>query len=264
MVHVFKEWDKIEKFLKDKSYFVFLDFDGTLSPITKTPHLAFLPEKIKKNILRLKSLPYCKIAIISGRAVDDVKNKVRINGIIYAGNHGLEIRSSKMQFKKHVTDGYLKALGKIRGDLEDSLNGIKGVLIEDKGLSLSLHYRLVRKKEIAKLETVFHEKTIRYVVKGDIKIKPGKKVFEIRPSLDWDKGKVVLWLLARQKFIADKEKLFPIYIGDDVTDEDAFIVLKDKGMSIFVGKPKETRAEYYLRNTSEVADFLSRLSKIER
>ena len=153
-------------------------------------------------------------------------------------------------------------LGQIRKDLQQRLSSIRGAFVEDKGLSLSLHYRAVEKKQIPKIKTIFYETVILYLRRDKIKIKPGKMVLEVRPKTEWDKGKVVLWLLARQIFAAQKSKVFPIYIGDDLTDEDAFKALKNKGLTVFVGEPKESYAQYYLKNPKEVIDFLRRISEI--
>lgn len=112
------------------------------------------------------------------------------------------------------------------------------------------------KKQIPFLEDVFHEITTFYLARNKIRIKRGKMVLEIRPPVEWDKGKVVLWLLGRQKFVLQDKSFIPIYIGDDTTDEDAFDVLKDKGLTIFVGEPKVSSAQYYLKNTDEVKEFL--------
>ena len=144
------------------------------------------------------------------------------------------------------------------------LSAIKGIFIEDKGLSLSVHYRLADRIQIPRIKTILQEATILYALRDKIRIKSGKEVFEIRPWADWDKGKVVLWLLARWKFSLKGRDIVPIYIGDDKTDEDAFKVLKNKGLTIFVGSPnKDSFAQYYLKNTQEVKEFLKEILTIK-
>jgi len=110
---------------------------------------------------------------------------------------------------------------------------------------------------LAFFKAAFAQITAEYASGNKIKIHPGKKVFEIRPPLQWDKGKVALWLLARWKSaFADKEVL-TVYIGDDLTDEDAFRALAGKAITAVVGKRKDSAAAYYLNNVGEVARFLN-------
>lgn len=242
---------------------LFLDYDGTLTPIVKTPDRAAIPAGTKRILRELSELSQCRVAIISGRMLRSVKRMAGLRGIIYAGNHGLEIEGPKIKFLSPVSSSYRALLIKIRDELHKKLSGIKGVLIEDKGLTLSLHYRLVNKKDIPRVETIFHETVIVYLVGNKIKFKSGKMVLEIRPPVNWDKGKVVLWLLARRQF-KQGTNILPVYIGDDVTDEDAFKVLRNRGLTIFVGKPKESFAKYYLKNTRQVVQFLKNILRLKR
>lgn len=263
MEHLFFRLNKLKGSLKGKFIFLFLDYDGTLTPIVQSPDKAIIPVKTLDALKGLSKNPHCKVAIISGRALKDIKNKIGLERIIYAGNHGLEIDGPKLRFKAPLSMGYMAILKKIRCILKEKLSKIKGVIIEDKGLALSVHYRLVNIKDVQPVKTIFHETATHYVISNKIKIRPGKRVLEIGPSLEWDKGKVVLWLLTRLKFVLGKEPYFPIYIGDDATDEDAFRTLKNKGLTVFVGDPGNSHAKYYLRNTQEVAEFLKQILKIK-
>ena len=264
MIYFFKKWDKLKNKLKKKFLFIFLDFDGTLAPITKTPVKADLPEETRKMLKALSKQSSCKIAVISGRALEDIKNKFTgLSNIIYSGNHGLEIEGPKIKFSPVLSSQYKSALKTIKDALQNKLLSIPGILLEDKGFSLSLHYRLVDDKQVALVKTIFHETVIKYVGGGRVKVKAGKKVLEVRPALEWDKGKVVLWLLARQKFAKDGSKILPIYIGDDLTDEDAFRALRRIGIAVFVGRPiKSSHAQYYLKDTSEVTKLLKHILEI--
>lgn len=263
MNHLFFKWNKIKGMLKDRFVFLFLDYDGTLTPIVQNPDNAFMPQKTKEILRCLLKNPCLRVAIISGRALKDIKNKIGLEGIIYAGNHGLEIDGPKIKFKAIVSIRYKLMLKKIKGILKKKLSKIKGVIVEDKGLTLSVHYRLVDAKDVWLVKTIFHESIIHHIIGNKIKIRSGKKVLEVRPPLKWDKGKIVLWLLARLKFILGKEPCVPIYVGDDVTDEDAFRALKGKGLTVFVGYSEKTHAKYYLRNTQEVTEFLEQILKIK-
>jgi trehalose 6-phosphate phosphatase len=262
MKNLFRHWDNLQKELSGKYIMLFLDYDGTLTPIVDRPEKASIAKEVKDLLGKLSKSPRCKLAIISGRALKDIKNIIGLKEIIYSGNHGLEIEGPKIKFEPLVSPGYKMILEHIKNDLRQKISSIRGAFVEDKGLSLSLHYRLVDKKQIPQIKTIFHEITILYLVRNKIKIKAGKMVLEVRPPAEWDKGKVVLWLLTRQVFATQKGRILPIYIGDDATDEDAFKALKNRGLTVFVGEPKQSYAKYYLKNTKEVIDFLRRIPGI--
>lgn len=263
MKHLFFQLNRLKDSFKDRFIFLFLDYDGTLAPIVRNPNNSIMPQKAKMILRCLSKDPNMRIAIISGRALKDIRNKIGLEGIIYAGNHGLEIDGPKIKFNVPVSIRYKAALKKIKSALKKKLSRIKGAIVEDKGLTLSVHYRLVDVKDIWLVKTIFHEVLAHYIVSDRVKIRPGKKVLEIRPPLEWDKGKIVLWLLARLKFILGEKRCIPIYIGDDTTDEDAFKVLKNTGLTVFVGDSGRTHAKYYLRNTQEVTEFLEQILKIK-
>lgn len=263
MEYLFTDWKKLKNNLSKKFLFLLLDYDGTLSPIAGSPSLAILSKENKELLERLSKEPSCSLAIISGRSLEDIKNTVGLKGIIYVGNHGLEIEGPKIKFKSQVSPRLKSVIRNIAGDMQKRLSGVNGALIEDKGSTLSIHYRLVDEKDIPAFEKILSEVTGSYTLRDKIKVSPGKKVYEIKPPLKWDKGRVVLWLLARQQFISGEKEVFPIYIGDDLTDEDAFKVLKRKGLTIFIGKPGSSEANYYLKSTEEVARFLRLISALK-
>ena len=259
MKYLFTARNELGRVLGKKNIFLFLDYDGTLAPIADKPGKAFLPKETKKLLTSLVEVPNCKIAIISGRSLKDVKNKVGIKNIIYAGNHGLEVEGSKIKLKKQINQESLVILKSIKAELAKKLSEIQGVFVEDKGLTLSLHYRLADKKYIPEVKAIFHKIIISHLANDRIRIKSGKMVFEVRPSINWDKGKIVLWLLARERLANKNNNILPVYVGDDVTDEDAFRVLRNKGITVFVGLSKKSSAEYYLKSTQEVTKLLEKI-----
>lgn len=263
MKHLFFQLNKLKSLLKGRFIFLFLDYDGTLTPIVRSPDKAIIPRKTIEILKRLSKNPLCKVAVISGRSLKDIKTKIGLEGIIYVGNHGLEIAGPKIKFKAPVSLRYMANLKKIKVVLKKKLSKIKGVIIEDKGLALSIHYRLVDTEDVWLVKAIFHEALAYYIVSSRVKVKSGKKVLEISPPMEWDKGKAVLWLLARQEFINNRKACVPIYIGDDLTDEDAFKALKYRGLTVFVGDTLNSCAKYYLRNTREVTDFLGQILKIK-
>jgi trehalose-phosphatase len=262
MEYLFSNWKNLKEKLQGRHMFLFLDYDGTLTPIVEKPEKANICLRTKELLERLSECSDCKVAIISGRSLKDIKNKVGIKNIIYSGNYGLQIEGRRIKFEATTSQRYKNILEQIKKELTKKLSPIKGILIEDKGLSLSLHYRLVNKKQVPFVKTAFHEVTIPHLVRNKIKVKAGKKVLEVRPAVEWDKGKIALWLLARQQAKLVNKKIIPIYIGDDSTDEDAFKALKNKGLIIFVGNPKPSHAKYYLKNTKEVFELLNKILAI--
>ncbi len=140
-----------------------------------------------------------------------------------------------------------KALEKIVRELKEVLSFVQGVIVEDKGITASIHFRMVASKDICKMHNIFWAIADGY--KGLFRITSGKKVFEIRPHDIWNKGDAVKWIW--ENFANNR---IPIYLGDDLTDEDAFKVIKGKGIGISIGKSKE--AEFYLRTQEEVKKLL--------
>ncbi|MEW6041581.1 MAG: trehalose-phosphatase [Elusimicrobiota bacterium] len=261
MKHAFVYWKNLEKRLKNGHVFLFLDYDGTLTPIVKRPDDAIIPLKTRNLLKRICGSERIKIAVISGRALWDIRKRVGLKDIIYAGNHGLEIAGiRKTGFICPISHNHKIAVKRIKKKLIAKLLGIKGAIIEDKGISLSVHYRMTDITDVIKVKSIVNEVAGIYVAEGTIQVKAGKKVMEIQPASEWNKGKIVLCLI--EKRAAWNKKMLPLYLGDDATDEDAFSALKNKGLCVLVGGPRRTCAEYYLKNTREVHEFLERLLKI--
>lgn len=251
------EIDEIRHLLAGKELALFLDYDGTLSPIMPRPDLAVLSDAMRDTLSRLGH--HCTLAIISGRARADVHKLVAIENIYYAGNHGFEIEGPhQSEIKYEVGQEFIQAIDQIYSLIEDQLQSIEGVLIEHKTLSLSVHYRLAAARDVPTIESAIDSTLGKF---PNLRKHHGKKVFEVRPNLDWDKGKAVLWLLDALQL--DHVGVLPMYIGDDVTDEDAFRALTGRGIGILVSnKQPETAAEYILQDTDEVQRFLDRLEQI--
>jgi trehalose-phosphatase len=143
----------------------------------------------------------------------------------------------------------------IKVELTKRLSGVKGVFVEDKGLTLCLHYRLVGTKYIPEVKNIFRKIVGHHPISGKIRVESGKMMLEVRPAINWDKGKIVLWLLAKQRLL-NKAKILPLYIGDDITDEDAFRAIRKKGITVFVGSPRRSYAKYYVKSPREVVKLL--------
>lgn len=259
MKHVSGIWEKLKKEIERKTIFLLLDYDGTLTPIVNTPNKANLSVSAKKLLKNLAGISYVKLAVVSGRSLYDIKRMAGLKGIIYVGNHGLEIDAPGFKFASPVSPRIKAVIQSISSDLKNRLSGISGIITENKGLTLSIHYRLAARADFIKMRAVLKETVKPYLAVKKIRINKGKKVFEIKPPIDWSKGHAVLWLFKRLVASLGKKDVLPIYIGDDVTDEDAFRAIKNKGLTIFVGQPKKSHAQYYLKDHNEVQKFLERI-----
>jgi trehalose-phosphatase len=231
---------------------VFLDYDGTLTPIVSRPDQAVLLNSTRA-ILRTLSTKM-PVAILSGRELKDVRKRVAIDAIVYAGSHGFDIAGPRGLRRQQATN-LLPALDAAEKELREKLAGIAGAFIERKRFSIAAHYRMVNENDFPKLEDAVSEVVARH---RELRRMEGKKVYELLPCIDWDKGKAALWLL--ENLGMKHGKVRPIYIGDDRTDEDAFCALEQCGVGILVSEePRATAANYSLKDPSEVERFLRNL-----
>ena len=246
--------------MRKHAVFLGLDYDGTLTPIAQYPSMAKLSSKHRKILRDLNLLRDLKICILSGRPVKEIKGLVNIPKMIYAGNHGFELEGPYLHW---VHPGAVKAkklLKRLAVRLENGLRSVQGVYVENKTYTLSIHYRQVPRDKIQKAKSTFLRLVARHVQSGHVLITEGKKVWEIRPAIPWNKGHIVRWLLDHKKDTASRRAL-PIYIGDDRTDEDAFKALGRKGVTVKVTAQKDqaSAARFWLRSPQEVFIFLNKI-----
>ncbi|MFQ5877730.1 MAG: trehalose-phosphatase [Acidobacteriota bacterium] len=250
-----EERDEIAALLGDRRPAVFLDYDGTLTPIVSRPELAALSERMRRVLRELASrLP---VAIVSGRDRADVARLVGLREMIYAGSHGFDIAGPGGLAMEHEEAGKcLPDLEAAEEVLRRELREIPASQVERKRFGLAAHYRNVAEELVPAVERAVDRALAGH---GRLEKRGGKEVFELRPRLDWDKGKAVLWLL--RALGLDAAGILPIFVGDDLTDEDAFLALADRGVGILVGRPgHRTFATYSLRDSGEVGLFLDELA----
>jgi len=238
---------------------VFLDYDGTLTPIVERPELAVLAPEMRESLRRLATV--CTTAIVSGRALADVAALVDVPELVYSGNHGFEIRGPGGSSLEHDQGREFQAqVAQARERIADRIRGVPGAFVEDKTYSLSVHYRQSPAERVGEIEAAVDAELADL---PGLRKHLGKKVFEVRPRMEWDKGKAVLWLLSTLGL--DGEDVLPLYVGDDVTDEDAFRALAGRGLGVLVAEDRRrSAARYGLRDTGEVRRFLDALAAMAR
>lgn len=247
---------EIFELLARKKPVIFLDYDGTLSPIVPRPEDAVLSDKMRETIKELSEK--ITLAVVTGRDKQDVENRVGLKQLIYAGSHGYIISGPDgMEMEHPDSKKIIPHLDEIEKEVKQYLEErTEGTQLDRKRYAIGIHYRNAREGD----EKVVFEivDTILAKHKG-FKKGEGKKIIEIKPDIDWHKGKAVNWILDALN-LSDNNNVIPVYIGDDITDEDAFETLKDKGIGIMVGgHGKKTAAKYALKNVFQVREFFKKL-----
>ncbi len=250
MAHLLNVWPSVRARLSRQSKLLLLfDYDGTLTPIKPRPEEALLPPKVRQQLASLSALPGCVVGIVSGRGLSDLVRLSGVSNLVLAGNHGMEIRGPGLEFIHPQAVSARTHLEAAASRLSDTLKHFPGAFVEDKGLTLTVHYRATPQEYIQDVETAVEETTGTLVAEGKLKLTRGKMVMEVRPDIPWDKGRAI-------ERISEESgnSHFPIYFGDDRTDEDGFVVVQRlNGLAVFVGEPRVgTVALHQLDSPEEV------------
>lgn len=252
MEWLWSQWPQVAaEILSSRHTLLLLDYDGTLTRIAPSPEQATLPVSTRSVLRKLSRHPRMTVAVISGRRLHELRRLVGVRNLIYVGNHGLEIWQNGRQAGVIVSRPLQEAVARIRSQLTSLVADIPGALVEDKGLSVSLHYRLVPARLEMPLKAMLLRDVLPFVRASGLTVLHGKKVIELRPRLNWTKGHAALWLMKHIR----RRSVLPIYIGDDRTDEDAFRALAE-GITIRVGAHEGSKAHYYVRDVEEVMALL--------
>jgi trehalose-phosphatase len=241
---------------------VFLDYDGTLTPIVDRPEDATISDGMREAVRRLAER--CPVCVVSGRDRRVVQELMGLQDLVVAGSHGFDIWSpSGGAVQREVGGEFRTLLREVQARLIEELSPIEGALVEPKASSVAVHCRMVSAAERPRVEGI-----VRGVLRAhpdELKVTPGRLVYEIQPNVDWDKGKAVLHLL--KALDLDRDGVVPLYLGDDFTDEDAFEVLAGRGVGVLVARPDDpelagrlTAARYVLSSVAEVERFLDTLA----
>jgi len=258
--HLFTQWDEVEPLIRDCDVMLFLDYDGTLAPIVRHPALAKLSLENKKLLQGLSRTEDLTTAIVSGRSLAQLKRLVGLKRLIYIGNHGLECEGPPLRFVHPEAVTAKSLLKTLTYRFKQAFKSFPRIFVENKGLTMSVHYRELAEVRFEEARAIFLKMASPHLNTSRLVLSEGKKVWELRPPVRWNKGTMILWLLARRKAESSKE-VQPIYVGDDQTDEDAFKALKGKGIGIKINESlsEPTEASYFLNNPEEVSIFLKRI-----
>lgn len=251
-----ERWAELRRRMEGHEVVVFLDYDGTLTPIVPQPEDARLSEAMRASVAALAR--HCPVAIVSGRDLPVLKEFVKLAGTYYAGSHGFDIEGPGGQAFQHPEGlALLPELDAAERELAEGLSGIPGARLERKRFSVAVHWRHVEEARVPEVERVVAGVLARH---PRLRRSGGKKVFELRPDIDWHKGRAVEWLL-RALGLA-REGVLPVFVGDDLTDEDAFEALQGRGLSLVVrgDDARPTAADYALEDVDEVRRFLELLT----
>jgi trehalose-phosphatase len=238
----------------------FLDYDGTLTPIVERPEDAVLDEAGRAVVRDLAAVT--TVAVVSGRDVAFVRDQVAVEGVVYAGSHGFDIVGPVALDDEKL--GEFQALLPVVDAAEETLRRklahVPGANVERKKFSVAAHYRQVADEDVERVTAA-----VDGAVAADSRLEKGlgKKVYEVRPAIDWHKGRAVRFLLEALGF--ETHDAIPFYVGDDVTDEDAFRELAGTGLGIAVGSAaRESAAAYRVADTGAVMEFLREMTRIAR
>ena len=246
--------DRLERELGDGASLVaILDYDGTLTPLVATPGAARLAPSVRKTLARLAESGRARLAILSGRGLADLRARVALRDVVYGGCHGLEIAGRHLRFRH--PGARPSCLTATRRALVASLPSIPGARLEWKGLAVSLHYRRVAPGRRPRVRDI----AARVVRDGGLTLVPGHEVFDFVPRVGWNKGRAARWIARRMARTLPARRRVVLYVGDDRTDESAFVALRGRAVTICVGA-RPTAAEYRVAGVREVQALLRRMA----
>lgn len=261
--HALRDAGALAERMADKRVAVFLDYDGTLTPIVDRPEDAIISQSMREVVRGLARR--CTVCVVSGRDRAVVQRLMGVDDLVVAGSHGFDIWSpGGGAIEREEGAGFAELLARVTDTVRSQVALVRGALVEPKKSSVAVHYRLVDEHERPRIEAIVD--AVLAAEPDALRVTPGKMVYEIQPKIDWDKGRAVLYLL--EALGLDGEDVLPLYVGDDNTDEHAFQALTGRGIGILVADPadpdiagRRTAADFVLDDTQEVQRFLDALAR---
>lgn len=232
---------------------LFLDYDGTLTPIAPTPEMARIDPEDHRLLALLAQHPAFRLAIVTGRSLQQLRHVLPPMPADLAVNHGLRILRGRREWIHPAVRRHEAQLKRFVAGLHRLLKGFPGVSIEDKRCSVAVHFRNAHATDRPRIRNI-----VRASVREEgetFRIMPGKMVLEVRPAIAWSKGSAIRHFLASPRYRGS----LAVFIGDDRTDEDGFEALAHDGITIRVGRSRRTRARYTLPDVRAVYRFLASL-----
>lgn len=262
--HALRDGQQFARQLDGRQPAVFLDYDGTLTAIVDRPEDAVISDSMRDAVRRLTER--ATVCVVSGRDRPLTTRWMGIDGVVVAGSHGFDIGDHLAGTIRHdAAVGFESLLSIVTDRLRSDVTPVSGAVVEPTRFSVAVHYRLVAGHQRPFVTAVVDTLLADYP--DQLKVTPGKMVYEIQPKVDWDKGKAVQYL--RHALHVDGEQFVSLYLGDDITDEDAFRNLQGPtGIGVVVADPDEpeqacrtTAADFVLWSMGEVQQFLNTVAR---
>ncbi|HET7697017.1 MAG TPA: trehalose-phosphatase [Vicinamibacterales bacterium] len=233
------------------------DFDGTLTPFLPDPGAVGLDDEVRALLASLALKPKSTVGIISGRRLPDLEKRLKIPGEVYvAGFHGLEIHAPGETFMHPEAAAATATMRAIAGAMRPHLPALPGVFIEDKVFSIALHFREAAPAVRIVSQSLFMDAAREHLDAGRLRVLPGSCVVELLPGISWHKGSALQWI--RERIERVHGPTFTVYVGDDVTDEDAFRAVGPEGMTISASD-RASGAEFFVNGPAGVKRLLHSL-----
>ncbi|ORW26200.1 trehalose-phosphatase [Mycobacterium palustre] len=255
-------YSQLKELLMTRRPVVFLDFDGTLSDITRDPESAALVDGAAEALGALAA--QCPVAVISGRDLADVRERVKVGGVWYAVSHGYELAAPDGSLHENADAGVIASVARAAHRLAKMLSGLSGIVVEHKRFAVAVHYRNADPADIDRVIAAVHT----LGRSEGLRIANGRKVIELRANMDRERGTTLNWLLEHIEAgdsPTEANAVLPIYIGDGITDEDAFDAVEFDGVGIVVRHSEDgnlpSAALFSLESPSAVVEFVRRLAK---
>jgi trehalose-phosphatase len=256
MKHLLSHWPSVEPTLQKHFLLLGFDYDGTLTvPGVETGDLA---RRIRQQLKQLASKRNCQAAVISGRSLENLTTEIGIPGLVLAGNHGLEIEGPEFSYR-------VPLVREVRGAYDALINHLvtggflRAEAVDDKQLTLTLNFNVPETQRPA-LGRLLLAQLAPYLKKGLIQARTGRWSVEVQPAA-WNKGQAIRWLKARLEKAVKSAPVFPVFMGDDISDEDGFAAVRKEGLAVLIGKPRSSQADYYLEDAYEVLYVMEKILK---